>query len=371
MTREEIMNLDIEQIESRTSSILDELKDADAEGINAINEELSAIEERKAQIKAEIEQRKADIEEVIKGAGDVIEEPIEERKNTMEIRESNEYLNAWVEYMKGRATQEQRTLLTENSSDGTIPIPAAVEQKVQTAWESNEIMKRIRKSYFKGNLKVPYEESAAGAVLHDEGGSAISEENLVVNFVNLIPTTLKKMVKYSTEILDMAGQTFVDYVFDEIEYQIVKTAGNIAVGKMASSSITESYTAAGASLTAADVVNAEGALGGEASNPVLITSRAAAAALKAAALSAGYGYDPFDGMDVVYVDASFLTSVNVLGVVADLSGVQANFPNGDTPTFVFDEYTEAAADIVRVIGRMMIGIDVVAPGKIVKIVAGA
>jgi hypothetical protein len=72
-------------------------------------------------------------------------------------------------------------------------------------------------------------------------------------------------------------------------------------------------------------------------------------------------------MEVVYVDSAALG--RFLGVVADLSAWQINFPNGDDVKFIFDEYTEAPADIVRVVGRVMAGIGVVAPYKTVTIAA--
>ena len=50
MTREEIMTLDFEGVESRASQIVVELADADAEGIELLNAELEAIEERKTAI---------------------------------------------------------------------------------------------------------------------------------------------------------------------------------------------------------------------------------------------------------------------------------------------------------------------------------
>ena len=76
-------------------------------------------------------------------------------------------------------------------------------------------------------------------------------------------------------------------------------------------------------------------------------------------------------MDVVYVDAAAMTvsSTTYLGVVADLSAWQINFVNGDDVKFVFDEFTEAPADIVRVVGRIMAGIGVVAPYKTVFVKA--
>lgn len=375
MTKEEIMEMNFEQVEERRSAIVEEIETADAETLETLSEELDALEERKSVLKSEADEKRAEMLEVINGEGEVkeIEESKEERKNmdNMEIRKSPEYLDAWVENLKGRATEEQRALLTENADlgsgqTGTIAVPTYVEERIHTAWESNEIMRRIRRTYFKGNLKVGYEQSADGADMHAEGDEAIQEEELVIGFVELIPFTLKKMVRYSTEVMDIKGQAWVDYIFDEIEYQIVKTAGAYAVYVMLNSSLSESVTAAGATLSTADIILAEGQLGGEASNPVIITTRSEAAGLKAAALSASYGFDPFDGMDVLYVDSAALGGT-ALAVVADLSGVQANFPDGDQVKFVFDEYTEAPADIVRVIGRLYCAIDVVAPGKVVVI----
>ena len=373
MTREEVMILDMEGCEERAAQIAEETREASEEILAELSAELDMIEERKANIKAEAEEKRAAMEAVLEGEGETIEEAQEERKlmDAIEIRKSAEYLDAWVENLKGRANEEQRTLLTENAQEnGTIAVPTYVEDRIETAWESNEIVRRAKKSYFKGNLKVGYEASAEGAVVHDEGDEAIQEEALVIAFVELIPKTYKKMVKYSTEVLDMKGEAFVDYIVDEIEYQMAKTIGDatIAAAVAASSPLMQTFIAAGDSLTTADIVGAEGLLAGD-SNPVLITTRANAAALKAAVLSAGYGYDPFDGMDVVYVDTAALTVGNktAFGVVADLSAWQINFPNGDDVKFVFDEYTDAPSDIVRVIGRVMAGIGVVAPNKTVVI----
>lgn len=375
MTREEVMILDMEGCEERAAKIAEETRDASEEILAELSAELDMIEERKNIIKAEAEEKRTAMEEVLAGEGEVIEEKQEERKmsDVKEIRSSKEYLDAWVEYQKGRANEEQRALLTDNADSGTIAVPTYVEDRINTAWESNEIVRRAKKSYFRGNLKVGFERSADGAQWHEEGGEAIEEENLVVDFVELIGQTAKKMVRLSTEVMDMKSEEFVDYVVDEIEYQLAKTIGD----KMAQTAIDNTSIhdgrvsisiAAGTSLTTADIIAAEGMLAGDA-NPVLITTRANAAALKAAVLSAGYGYDPFDGMEVVYVDSAALTvnSRIMFGIVADLSAWQFNFPAGDQPTFVFDEYTEAAADIVRVIGRVLVGMDVVAPHKTVVI----
>lgn len=378
MTREEIMVLDLEQLEERAGQIAIETEEASAEALEGLNEELNAIEERKAALKLEIETRKKEIAEVAQGAGEVIEKA-EERKTKMsdiEIRKSPEYLDAWVESMKGRESEEQRALLSENAQDGTIAVPVYVEDTIHTAWESNEIVRRVRRTYFKGNLKVGVEMSADAAIAHTEGGAAIDEENLVLEYIELIPVMVKKMVRYSDEVLSMRGQAFVDYIFDEIEHQIVKKVGDQLVQTAILNNgsgrvLAQRFT--GDAMTTADVINAAGKLSGEATNPVLITTRANAAALKAAALSAGYAYDPFDGMEVIYVDSAALTvsaggqTSSAAAIVADLSGWQINLPDGDQVKFKFDDLTEADADMIRVIGRLYVAMDIVSTGKTVII----
>lgn len=371
MTREEIMVLDLEQLEERAGQIAIETEEASAEALEGLNEELNAIEERKAALKLEIETRKKEIAEVAQGAGEVIEKT-EERKTKMtdiEIRKSPEYLDAWVEFQKGRASEEQRALLTVNATAGTIAIPVYVEDKINTAWESNEIVRRVRRTYFNGVLRVGAEISADAAIEHAEGSAAIAEEDLNVMYITMVPTMVKKMVRYSDEVLSMRGQAFVDYIFDEIEYQIVKKVGDMLVQKAVNAAGTElvEITTLTSAITTADIINAEAKLGGEATNPVIITTRATAAALKAAALSAGYAYDPFDGLEVIYVDASALTSSNgtASAVIVDLSGWQINLPDGDQVKFKFDDLTEAAADMIRVIGRLYVAADVTSVGKTV------
>lgn len=358
----------LEELETRAAEIATETAEATEERLAELNAELDEIEARRNVIAKETEERREKMEAVTNGEGDIVAAPeVKEERKTMtdmEIRRSPEYLEAWVEYQKGMASDEQRTLLTVNATNGTIAVPAYVEDIIHTAWENNELMRRIRRTYFKGNLKVGYESSASGAVLHTEGSGAVTEEELVIGFVEMIPKTIKKMVKYSTEVMDIKGQAWVDYIFDEVTYQIVLKAVSETIAAMHGSTlIGRSVATVPGTITTADIIAAEGALGGEANNLVFITTRQIAANIKAAALSAGYAYDPFDGMEVIY--APMPTGVH--GYVADLSGVQANFPNGDEVKFVFDEFTDAPSDLVRVIGRLLVAVDVVAPGKIVEI----
>lgn len=365
----------IEQLEERKAAIPTELDNEDAD-LNALEEEVKGIN-AELESRKEAEAKRVEIRaEVAKGEGTVmakIEEVQEEKEmSNTEVRSSKEYKNAYGELIKknydlDKLNEEMRALLTTNAAeDGMIAVPTGVDDKIRTAWENDEIMSRITRTFFKGNLKVGHEAAAGPAVVHSEGGDAVDPEDLTIAYVELVPAMLKKVVEVSDEVLAI-NSTLVDYLYDEIEYQIVKLAASTAVGKIVASSMTETSTLEGASATTADIVKAVGKLSGEAVNPVVITTRATAADIKAAALSANYGYDPFDGLPVLYTDATSLSGAAFL--IADLSAVQANFPEGDGAKFKFDELTKADADIVRIIGRLYAGIDVVAPGRTVKAVA--
>lgn len=370
----ELKTMTVEELELRKTEIAAEVESEDAD-LDALETEARAIkmelEERKA-----TETKKAEIrDEIAKGDGVVLEKIETEEKramNTPEVRASKEYKDAYGEYIKkgydlDKVSAEQRALLTLNAEEGgMIAVPTYIEEKIQTAWDSDDIMAGISKTFFKGNLKVGYEKSATGAVVHKEGSGAVEPEELVIEYKELIPEMLKKVVEVSDEVLAI-NSTMVDYLYDEIEYQIVKLASANTVGKMVDSDLTEEYTLTGETPTAADILGASALLSGDATNPVIITTRANEAAIKIAALSAGFAYDPFNGMRVLHTDAANLGDAAFL--IADLSAVRGNFPEGYNVRFKFDELTKAAEDIVRIIGRLYAAIDVVGSGKVVKATA--
>ena len=101
-------------------------------------------------------------------------------------------------------------------------------------------------------------------------------------------------------------------------------------------------------------------------------NRQTEAAYKALRASAGYAYDPFDGMTVVHNNtlksAAAATTGDTIAIVGDLGhGAIANFPNGDGIDFKFDEMSQKKADLIEVLGRRYVGLGVVAPDAFVKI----
>lgn len=383
MTREEIMTLDIEQIEARTFSILEELKDADAEGIEALNSELTSIEERKAQIREEIEQRKADIANVIKGMGDVIEKAEERKTENMEIRNSEAYINAFADYIKTGNDAECRKLTSTNDTTpngtGTVAVPDLVYDIVKTAWEKDGIMSLVRKSYLKGNLKVQFEISSSDAAIHAEGGAAVSEETLVLGIVTLVPQSIKKWISVSDEVYDLRGEAFLRYIYDELAYRIAKKAADTVIAKIEACGTASTTTCPGVpKLTAAapavgTVAAAMALLSDEASNPVVIMNKATWGAFKAAEYAGSFPVDPFEGLPVIFNNtiktSAAATTGETYAIVGDLGhGVLANFPNGEGIDFKFDELSRKKEDLIEVLGREFVALGVVAPDAFVKIV---
>ena len=380
MTREEIMQLDIEQIEARSLEIANELEAVDSnEAMDAIQAEMEALEERKAQVRAEIEQRKKDMAEVINGSGQVIEKVSERKDNTMEVRNTPEYIEAFAKYVKTNNPAECRALLTENVS-GTVPVPEFVYDIVKTAWEKEGIMALVRKSYLRGNLKVGFEISGTDATVHTEAAnSAVSEETLVLGTVSLVPASIKKWISISDEVYDMRGEEFLRYIYDELAYRIAKKAADELVAKIqACGTVSTTTCPAVPKVTASSpalgtIAAAMAMLSDEAANPVVIMNKQTWGTFKALQAGGYYGYDPFEGLPVLFNNtitaASAATTGVTYAIVGDLGhGALANFPNGEGIDFKFDEMTEMTKDLIRVLGRQYVGLGVVAPNAFVKIV---
>lgn len=361
-----------EQAEDIEHRSLEELNEA-AEEIRAINAELETRKQAE-------EARKAAAAEILKGAGEVIAEAPEERKakTDMEIRNTKEYIDAYVDYIRTGDDRECRTLLTENAS-GTVAVPELVYDIVKTAWERNGIISRVRKAYLKGNLKVNFEISSTGATVHTEGAAAVSEETLVLGTVNMIPQNIKKWIGVTDEIMDLRGEAFLRYIYEELTYQIAKKAGEelldkiIACGTVGTTTQVGVPTLTSTTIGVGLIAQAVGLLSDEAENPVAIMNKATWAAFKAAQAANGYNYDPFEGMPVIFSNhlTAFATATTgvTYAIVGDLDhGALMNFPNGEEVKLNFDDKTLATQDINRVIARMNVAVAPVANNAFVKIV---
>jgi len=383
MTREEIMVLDTEQLETRRAELMTELEAADTnEAMDAIQTEFDFIEERKAQIRLEIEQRKADMTDVIKGKGDVMETIEERKKETMEVRNSKEYIDAYAEYIKTGNDLECRKLTSTNDTTpngtGTVAVPDFVYEVIKTAWDREGIMRLVKKTYLKGNLDVQFEASGSDANNHDEGGAAVSEENLVLGIVSIVPKDIIKWISVSREVYAMRGEEFLRYIYDELTYRIAKKAADNLLTKIEACGTVSTTTCPGvpkyqaASVAVGSVAQAMALLSDEAANPVIMMNKRTWGAFKAAEYAGSYPVDPFEGLPVVFNNKITAFSAATTGVtyaiVGDLGhGAHANFPDGEDIHFLFDELSKKKEGLVEISGSELVGLGIVAPDAFVKI----
>ena len=382
----EIKDMTIEELEARSAEIVAEVTNPETtekrlkelEGISI------EIEERKNELKKaaaeakEIREAVAEDKVVVEERKEVIKE---ERKMTnLEVRKSHEYEMAYVEYLKSGMKDDAqcRSLLTENVS-GSVPVPVVLDTAIQTAWEQDKITSRVRKMFAKGNLKVGFEVSSTGAVVHTEGDGAIDEETLVLGTVTLIAQSVKKFITVSDEALD-SNETILRYIQDELVYQIVKKIASEIVGAIAAAPAASTTSAVGvaqvtASALALDTIAQGIAQLQGAQDIVLLMNPATWAAFKALAANASYGYDPFEGFEVIFTNdlKSFASASadDVVIEIGDLKGVTANFPNGEGVDIKIDALSKAEYDLVKILGREFVGIGVTGPGKLVNVVKGA
>lgn len=296
-----------------------------------------------------------------------------------EIRSSKEYVDAFANYIKTGDDSECRAALLTANVSGQVPVPTIIEGRIRTAWERNGLMDLVRKTYIRGNLKVGFELSATGAVVHTEGSAAPTDETLTFGVVTLTPVSIKKWIKISDEAMDMGGEEFLYYIYDELTYQIAKKAQEELLARITAATASATATTAGVGVVAGTpsvgiVAQAIGQLSDEAANPVVVLNKNSWAQMKAAAYSASYGIDPFEGLPV-YFDNTLpaYTAGGTTGstwmIVGDFGvGAQANFPNGDEITIKFDDLSLAESDLVKIVGREYVGLGVVADHAFTKVV---
>ena len=382
----EFKDMTIEELNERKAQIATEI-DAPEADLDALEAEARSINEE-IESRKQAEAQKVEIREAVAaGEGEVVENVIpvvEERKlPTMEeIRNSKEYIDAYAEYIKtGDDTEVRNMLTTENTANGThsIPVPEFVYEITKTAWAREGIIARVRKSYLKGVLKVGFEISGTDAVVHTEGGDAVTAEDLVIGTVTMVPQSIKKFVQISDEALDLRGEEFLRYLYDELTYRIAKKAADELIAKIKACGTQSVATCPGVpKLTAKDagigtVAQAMALLSDEAANPVIIMNKQTWGVFKAAQAAASYAYDPFEGLPVLFNNTIAAHSAATTGVcymiVGDLEqGALINYPNGDGIDFKFDDMSLKKQDLVEVLGRQFAAIGVVAPDAFVQVV---
>lgn len=376
------VNEQLAQLEERASGLSPLAETAEQSEIDARAKELAEIEEKRAELlakKEELEATKRAAEKLAEnpGAGQEIKIEGREKMEAKELRNQPEYIAAYAKAIKGDDA-DLRSLLTENATGGVVPVPEFAEERIRTAWDSDEILNRVGKTYVKGNLKIGFEISGSEAVIHVEGDEAPDEEELVLGIVELIPQSIKKWITISDEVLDMKDEEFIDYIYDELGHKIAKAAADIVVAKISALPTTSTATAPAAATikeapSATTMVNAIAYLSDEATDNVAIMNKLTWADFKSITTGDGYPLaDPFAGLVVLFNNSlpaySTASEDDVYAIVGDLaSGFRANFPNGEEIKIKMDDLSLAESDLVKFVGRKYVALEAVAPGRFTRI----
>ena len=370
----------MQEIETRKAQILEEMnKDgADLDALKQEMEELrqNAEELRTANEKAE-ETRKAiasGAEGIVMGSFQAEVKPV----SVDEVRNSKEYLDAYANYIKTGNDQECRSvLLSKNApASGQVPVPDMLENIIKTAWEKNEFLTRVRKTYFRGNLRVPFELSATGAWVHTEGTTGLTEEKITIGIVTLTPKNIKKWIRISDEALTLGGEAFLDYIYSEVAYRVLQKLVSEIIAQIDTAGTSNSETAIGipkvkVAPSVTTVVNAAANLSEEATDLCIVLNRLSEAAFNTAFASANFAIDPWAGLPRVYTSAlpaySAASENDMYAIIGDLKAVQVNYPEGEGVVIKWDDLSLAEDDLVKVVGRQYAGHDVTAPGRLVKL----
>lgn len=371
-----IEDMTMEEVEARLAEITSEVETRSGEELDALKAEVVELQARKQEL-ADIEQR-AQIAKKLESGEVKPEKVIEERKvedkmAQVEVRNTLEYGRA---FLKGDLA-ECRSMLTTGVG-GTVAVPELLETEIKNAWENCEVLSLAKHTSFKGNVKVGFEYSATGAVVHVEGTAAPEEETLIWGTVELKPQNIKKWITVSDEAIEGTTIDTLGEIYKEVAQRIVEAAEEIAVGKIIAAPATSTQTACGVpvyqgtTLDVDTITMAVAEISGRARNLVAIMNRRTAAAFKSAAKKNKYGVDPFDGIRVVHTDYlkaySAAETDDTYVIIGDFGyGFQANFPNGNGVILKTDELSLAEKDLVKIVGRQYVGMGVVAPKAFVKI----
>ena len=379
-----------EQLEARLAELTAETSEEKRDALD--NDALEARINEMEAIKAEIEARKAaaakaeeERQSVARGNDPEIKKFEEAKVMTLEeLRSSPEYVEAYAKYVKScirgeNDDSECRALLTTNATAATgyVPVPTLVDDIVRHAWENENILSRVRKTGFTGNVKVAFELSADPAYVHSEGAYAHTEEALTLGIVEIKPENIKKWISISDEMMETTGEGFLTYVYQELAYQVMKKLSYDIVKDIRDAAYTSNQSNAvgipkvkkNPGLTT--IAQAAANLSDEAQNIVVLMNPLTKVAFLEAYAAGNFAVDPFQGLTVITTGAltafDSLAENGVYAIVGDLSAEQVNFPAGEGLKMIQDPYSLAEKDLVKLVGRVYAGHAVTAPGRLVRL----
>lgn len=391
--------MNIDEINTRLSAIASEMN-AEGADLDALSAEVDQLQARKQELLDAESKRRTLNEKIAEGAVDATviattEEPETEERhmNVDELKNSRAYVDAYAEYVKrgydrnafaeaaralGDDQKELRTLMTVQATDGTIAVPTVVSDYITTNWESEQIMKLVPVVEVAGDYEVQFEISSSPATKHAEDGDPVTEEELVHGIATIQQDSWKKWIGVSKKTMKIRGQSFLNYIYDELGHRIAVGAAGELVSKIAALPTTATATAPSAQVLKQGpdvdtVSNATALLSAEAESPVIIMNRKTSANFTAAAKAANFAMDVFEGLPRVYTNAlpafADASEDDVYMIIADFAtGARRTRPEGEEEIeYTFDALTQKKSNIVEIQGETFGGVGVIACDRFVNV----
>jgi len=264
----ELNKATVEELEARKAAIGDEIDNEGAD-LDALGEEIRAINEELETRKAEATKRAEIRQAVAAGEGEVVktfEAPEIKEERKMFGVDTKEYRDAWTKsIVKREMNEEERSALA--SAGAVIPtmtVNAVWDKLVKPA----ELLGKVDVSQFASYVRFPKATSVNAATAQAVGGE-ISESSDVIGYVDLIPNEYVKLLTVGADIDHMAIDAIHDWIVDNltksIRYAINK---DILVGsgsnalKGIKASVNADASALPGTITKASILKIMGALGG-------------------------------------------------------------------------------------------------------------
>lgn len=216
MTIEEIRTAGIETIEQRKAEMEAETAGADQETLTRFAEELTALEARKAELRAEAEERAKLAKQVTDGAGKTTKTFEEERK--MFGIESMEYRSAWLKNMQGvKISEEERTAL----ANGNYAIPTETLNRIVGKLELYPLLNAVDVLRIPGFVEIPVEGTVNKANVVAMGTAATDGADSL-GHVSLAAYKIIKTVEITADVAAMAVPAFETWLVDRLANKVYR-----------------------------------------------------------------------------------------------------------------------------------------------------
>ena len=250
----EIKEMSMSDIEARMAEIKTEMETEGAD-LDALTEEVRAMNERKEEIRKHEELRAA----VAAGTeGTVVrtfKPEIKEEKKMEFAVDSKEYRNAYLKHLQGKelTAEEQRAFTVANGATATI----TANRIMDVVRDHAMLLSRTTTIYANGKIEYYVEGTNTAADDHTENAT-ISAEADTLTKISLSPAEITKMVQVSAASAALSIDAFENWLTDQLGKAIARKINAKIIDAMMASA-----ASAGTTITKDDVLALLGAVKGD------------------------------------------------------------------------------------------------------------